>query len=543
MYTRRNFIKTTSVPAAIVLGSSVLPYRSAAGNVELTDEVRIKKIVDAAIDSAIAAGAQYADIRLSHNYEVRTGSRFLDAFQGENMSIGVRALIDGCWGFAASTLWNEPEAIRIGREASRQAKSIAQINRRTVVLPVVEIAKNEKWIMEVDIDPFTIDPQEIRKHSIALLDYASNYMDFRGARFDPVVSKCLFIGLKKEKVFGSSEGAFCQQTNYLTGGEFVLGLSSKKGRKIAVTTDLLTYSSVGLERFFSPQIRDSIKKIVDGMILDADLETKPIDVGRHNIIMDSQSVSDLVSQTIGLSTEYDRVMGSEANAGGTSYLNDSDDMFGLFKIGNNLLNVNGNRSEQGGAATVKWDDEGVVPQEFSIVSNGIWSGSSTDREWASQSGGKLIPNGCCSTGSEPQKFLAGGGAINIPLVQTPNLIMKGSDSSDNFDDLVKNMDNGIVFKGIRFLMDFQQLNGLGGGEGNAYQVKNGKIVARFANAGILIRAPEFWNSITALGGKSTVVRTGHAITKGEPSQGFYHSVTTPAVAFKDSTVIDISRRA
>lgn len=89
-------------------------------------------------------------------------------------------------------------------------------------------------------------------------------------------------------------------------------------------------------------------------------------------------------------------------------------------------------------------------------------------------------------------------------------------------------------------MDFQQLNGLG--MGNAYEVKNGKITAKIINAALLIRAPEFWSNMISVGGDANARRIGHAISKGEPSQRFYHSVTAPCATFRDATIVDITKK-
>jgi len=73
-----------------------------------------------ALDTARSAGASYADVRLSHTRERRTS--MADTGDDESMEVGVRALVDGYWGFASGAVWSPDEMARLGREAVHQAK-------------------------------------------------------------------------------------------------------------------------------------------------------------------------------------------------------------------------------------------------------------------------------------------------------------------------------------------------------------------------------------------------------------------------------------
>ena len=86
-----------------------------------------------AIDSARTAGAFYADVRLTH-------ARFRSFGWGggvgddESMTVGVRALVDGYWGFASGPALTPDELARLANEAVFQAKTNALGGRRTVIL-------------------------------------------------------------------------------------------------------------------------------------------------------------------------------------------------------------------------------------------------------------------------------------------------------------------------------------------------------------------------------------------------------------------------
>jgi TldD protein len=249
------------------------------------------------------------------------------------------------------------------------------------------------------------------------------------------------------------------------------------------------------------------------------------------------SVSNLVSNTIGAATELDRVMGYEANASGTSYLHDPFEMLGSFAIGTSLLSVTGNRREPGGAATVQWDDESVVPEEVPLVTEGRLTDFATSRESATWLRGIYTKHGK-SVRSNGCMYAPRG--IDAPLIHTPNLVMKPGPETETLESLIQGVSNGLYFRGMSINMDFQQLNGLG--RGMCYEIKNGKRVARILNTGVLFRTPELWKNLIALGGETSLRRYGNPLWKGEPSQRSAHSVTAYPAVFKDITVVDVMRK-
>ena len=81
-------------------------------------------------------------------------------------------------------------------------------------------------------------------------------------------------------------------------------------------------------------------------------------------------------------TELDRIMGFEANYAGTSFIYPISDYLGKFRYGQEIMNIQAERSAPGSLATIGWDDEGVRPDEYLIVKNGILNDLQTTREQA-----------------------------------------------------------------------------------------------------------------------------------------------------------------
>src|SRR5687767_1528328 len=75
----------------------------------------LKDLTNQALDAARAAGAQYADVRVTITRDSMThqGSSSGGSYEREMAGIGVRAFKDGAWGFVASTeAWTAAEAAR-----------------------------------------------------------------------------------------------------------------------------------------------------------------------------------------------------------------------------------------------------------------------------------------------------------------------------------------------------------------------------------------------------------------------------------------------
>ncbi len=114
-------------------------------------------------------------------------------------------------------------------------------------------------------------------------------------------------------------------------------------------------------------------------------------------------------------------------------------------------------------------------------------------------------------------------------------------ASGDFETMVSSVTNGLAISGANLEMDFQVATGFG--TGTVVAVKQGKRVARLSGAGFLFRSTEFWKSLVAIGGETSLRRVGLAAQKGEPPQLCYHSVTAPPAVVKGLTLIDPLRKA
>lgn len=518
-YSRRTTIKTG---ALVLTGSLMSPYLGNSAFASSPDEwvayeERHKMLIQQAIDAALSAGASYADARISFTQNLSPRS--------ESLEFGVRALVEGYWGFSSGPVLNKEEAVRLGYSSAELAKAnvLGQV-RRVNLAPLDPVSGT--WTMPIKDDPFEMDSAEIMDSLKGLL-----YFMRRLKNLSRPSASLRFV--RQRKTFGSSLGQFTSQLLYRTSGLIDFTVADNN-HSIAVSLDCLTPAGLGFEHFRERPLRTYIESAYDEAMRDLKLPIKPIEVGKYPVLINPIGVGSILSQSIGSATQIDRAMGYEANAGGTSYINDPVSMLNSMKVGNSLVTVLGSRSQEGSVGRVYWDDEGVNPTDFKLVDKGILANMQTSREGAAWL--KENISGVQSTGVAYTPT-----AVDTPLIHSADLtLLPGKDNTLDIDGMREQVDEGIEFKQPVTTMDFQQITGYT--RGMAYEIKKGKRVARLRAAGMIFRTPELWNNVVGLGGQSSSRMLGLGSLKGEPAQLSFHSVIVPPVLFNDMNVIDVMRK-
>ena len=109
--TRRDFLKQTGMAAAAVAATSAFsPAKSFGGilrsrTVEMPPDDTIRALMMTAINTARSAGASYSDVRIGRyrNSIVFTREQqIVQTADVDNIGAGIRALVDGTWGFGAT---------------------------------------------------------------------------------------------------------------------------------------------------------------------------------------------------------------------------------------------------------------------------------------------------------------------------------------------------------------------------------------------------------------------------------------------------------
>jgi len=210
---RREFVRHSAVAAAGI---------GVAGNTDMVHGVLVPSTIGrgidqdrdslaaAALNAAQAAGADYADIRINTNRQqfVATRERVVAGVaDSETSGFGIRVLVGGTWGFAASRDITTDEVARVARLAVAQGRANRAAQLRPVELAPLDWTGRGEWRSPVEIEPFDIP---IEEKVALLLDANAAAMAVSGVAFTS--SNMRF--LREEKFFASTDGVITDQTVY-----------------------------------------------------------------------------------------------------------------------------------------------------------------------------------------------------------------------------------------------------------------------------------------------------------------------------------------
>jgi TldD protein len=530
---RREFLKSSSaalatIPIVTTRGPAVVPSRS----IPLPQaDASIRDMAMLALDTARSAGASYADVRVSRAQSQSVATRedrVTNLSDSDTMGFGVRVLVNGAWGFAASRELTRPEVQRVARAAAAQARANRRAMQRPIVLAPVDPVPDGRWAAPVRIDPFTIPIEE----KVALLLRANaEALKVQGTRF---VTSSMFF-LKDERTFASTDGTFTVQT---------LARSLPTMNVTAVASDASDFQS-----------RDSAEIAPMGRgwehVLEADLVAKApqwaqeavqklsarsVEPGRYDLVLDPSNLWLTIHESIAHPTELDRAMGYEANYAGTSFLAPPRSVLGTFRYGQNLMNIQADRRQEGGLATTGWDDEGVPADQWLLIERGIFKDYQTTREqagWIADITGNHRSHGC----SYAQNW------SDVQFQRMPNVSLLPGEQDLVVEDLFSGIERGIYIKGNgAFSIDQQRYNFQFGGQA-FWEIRNGRLGDMLKDVTYQGRTPEFWNSMDLIGGPRSY-HLGGAFNdgKGQPGQSNAVSHGCVPARFRNVAVINTGRQ-
>jgi TldD protein len=536
---RRDFIRTGGAAAA----GLALPYGFAHGILDPSRAVRRTSVGDAfdrdlanaALDAATRAGADYADVRIATNRSRNVGTReqiVTGLSDSETSGLGVRVLVEGTWGFAASRTLSAASAEEVARTAVAQARANRAAQRQPVELAPIGPAEEGEWRSPIEIDPFDVP---IDDKVGLLLDANAAATRVAGARF--ASSSMSFV--REQKFFASTDGIVTDQTVYRCWPRLSVSAVSSAGSDFQ-SRDSTPLQPMGLGYEY---VRDA--DLVGNAPLWAEeavekLSARSVEPGLWDLVLLPSHLFLTLHESIAHPTELDRIQGFEANYAGTSFISPVEDFLGSFRYGPDFMQIQGERSAPGGLATVGWDDEGVRPDDYYIVENGILADLQTTREqapwladWYRSRGREVRSHG----NSYAQSW------EDVQFQRMPNVnLLPNRERDVSLDELVGEVDKGILIEGRgSYSIDQQRYNAQFGGQ-TFHEIRNGRVAGMLKDVSYQIRTPEFWNSMDQIGGPSTYQLGGTFNDgKGQPGQSNAVSHGCPASRFRNVTVLNTAR--
>ena len=538
--TRREFLRTaTAVTAAGVVLATTGEAEAAerlAGAVrpQSPGDPAINELLMRALDAAKSAGAEYADARVSLNktQNINTRERRVGGLsENETLGMGVRVLVQGSWGFAGTSELTAEGVARVARQAAAQAKANRTPGRKPVILAPTPGNQRGTWRSEAKVDPFTIPIEE----KVALLLAANaEALKVSGARF---VNSSMFF-LKEEKSYANSDGSLVAQTIFRAQPNMTITATSAGDFQSRQNTDIAPMGR-GYEHVTEAKLLENAPRWAEEAV--AKLSAKPVEPGRYDLILHPTHLWLTIHESVGHPTELDRAMGYEANYAGTSFIFPPEQVLGSLKFGSPLMNVRGDRSQPGSLAACGWDDEGVQPEDFDIVKDGIFVDYQTTREQAlwleayyKKTGKPVRSHGC----SYAQSW------ADVQFQRMPNVSLLPGTRDLVWEDLIAATDRGIAIVGDgSFSIDQQRYNAQFGGQ-LYYEIRGGKIVGMLKDVAYQMRTPEFWGALDMLGGpRSYFLGGAFGDGKGQPAQSNSVSHGCVPTRHRQINVINTGRSA
>jgi TldD protein len=512
---RRQFI---AAGGTLIAGTCVPAWAEIFQSGTTADALR-EQAAEAALTRAAALGATYADIRISRYRRESLAARegqVQNVSRSASYGLGLRVLVNGAWGFAATRAVDPAAARGVADQAVAIARANAGLATRKVVLAPADTVVTT-WTSAFKRDPFEV-PLETKIAFLLTLNETA--LAVPGVSF--VSSQVLFVD--EQKYFASTEGSRITQRLVRTYPQFTTTAADRASGDFQTRAVVDRAQLVGYEYVEDyPWLRDAERAGHEAV---EKLKAKPAAAGRYDIVVDPSQLFLCIHESVGHSTELDRALGWEANMAGTSFLKPAD--AGTLRFGSKIVNLVADRTQPGGLATTGYDDEGVRADRWHLVRDGVFADWQTTRELAPLVG-QDRSHGCLHSDSW----------ASVPFPRMPNVSLEPAPTEVTLDDLFSDIKRGLFIEGRGVSSIDQQRYNFQFGGAVIREIRNGKLGDMVKDAAYQSRTPDFWASCDGIGGPATYRLWGtSADGKGEPGQTNAVSHGCPPARFRQVTVLN-----
>lgn len=518
-YDRRQFIGTAAGGAAILYTGGCALLLPSADSRSMTgapaDPTSWPGLAEIALAGIKAGGCSYGDIRLveSRTETVRASDQRITGINEDfDSGLGIRALYNGAWGFAATSDFSEgavQQTAKLAAEIARASHTLMKVPVKLADEPIhVDTVRTE-----FKIDPFKVS---VEQKSHLLLQVCDSLHRSKGV----IRSNARLWTQRDVKYFASTEGTKINYDLLAVGGGF--GATARSEGDFQSRSFLVPYARKGYEHIEAYNMLEQAERIAQEAVEKA--KAKQPTPGAYDLVLDPAHLALTIHESCGHPTELDRALGYEANYAGTSFL--TPDKLGHFQYGSKHVNLVADNTRAGQMASTGYDDDGVSGQRWPIIEQGTFTGYSTSREVAGAIG-ETRSRGSCRADSWQ----------SVPIVRIANVGLEPGDASPA--SLIAGIDNGIYIEGRgSFSIDQRRYNFQFGGDA-FWEIKNGKRGAMLKNVVYRGITPEFWNSCDGVANRDHWREYGFITCgKGQPGQSGWMTHAASPARFRQIEVMD-----
>ncbi|MGI4833078.1 MAG: TldD/PmbA family protein [Janthinobacterium lividum] len=508
------------------------------------DVAQKKRLADAALTAAKAAGASYADARIQRtlNQSIFTREKQVQNIaSAETQGIGIRVIANGTWGFAATNNLTEASVAKTAQQAVAIAKANSKVQKEPVQLAPQKGYGEVSWKTPIQQNAFEVPI----KDKVDLLLSANGIALGGGASF---VNSALFQ-INEQKYFASTDGSYIDQDIHRIYPTFGVTVVDRASGKFRSRQAMSSPMGLGYE-YLTPKATDKVMgptgsdvigyKLSYDMLEDAALAAKQtkqkitcksVLPGKYDLVLDPHHLGLTIHESVGHPLELDRVLGYEANYAGTSFATLAWKAKNL-PYGSKQVNIVADKLQPGSLGAVGYDDEGVKTKEWTLIDQGKLVNYEKIRDQA-HIVGQQESDGCCYSQSWQ----------DVQFQRMPNVSLRPGPAKKSVDELVAGVDKGIYIAGNgSFSIDQQRYNFQFGGQ-VFYAIEKGKITEPLEDVAYQANTQEFWGSCADRCDASDYRLFGAFNDgKGQPSQSSAVSHGSATTRFNAVNVINTARK-
>ncbi len=485
---------------------------------------------EAALSTATAAACSDAEIRVerirSQTVTLHDGNREGTSDDTE-FGLGVRVVLNGAVGFAASVDVRPDEAANLITRATEMARVTAAAGGGRVELAPEPAHGEVTWSSAFAIDPSGVPLAE----KVELLAGWSEALASHEAVAHTTAS---LLSVSEETYLADLNGTRATQHRVRCHPQLEALATGAGGfetmRTLAPPVGRGWEYLVGSPREGAWDWEGELAQLPE--LLAEKLAAPSVDADVYDLVIDPSNLWLTIHESIGHATELDRAVGYEAAYAGTSFA--TFDQLGSLVYGSPIMHVTGDRTVEHGLATVAIDGEGVAGQSFDLVRGGVLVGYQLDRSIASSLGFDRS-NGCAFADSP----------LHVPIQRMANVSLAHSgDAGPSTSDLIAGVERGIYVLGDKsWSIDMQRYNFQFTGQ-RFYKIERGRLAGQVKDVAYQATTTDFWGALETVGGASTYVLGGaFNCGKGQPGQVAPVSHGCPSVLVRGVRVLNARAEA
>jgi TldD protein len=457
----------------------------------------MEQLIKQTIAKLSLPGVTFADVRVS--VTDMEGIFFMNGFlrnYGSSMdskAIGIRVLVNGCWGFAGSRDLSNASIDRLVQTAISNARQGSGFIKDPVSFPELPATVAE-YHFTPQIDPFRMDREE-------KISYLGKLADAIKPQDKIVHSYVAAQFMRQEKYYANSEGSYSHTSFYNTLP--TMEVTASDGAQIQSRTwpGHMSAGRGGFELFHQQSFEENTQRIIKEA---TDLLTAPvIEDDRADIIIGSGHLALQLHESVGHATEADRIFGMEISYAGKTFIKPA--MLGNYQYGSPIVNIYSDSTDPAGLGYHPIDDEGVPGRRVDIIKDGILKDQQTSRHIAHM------------LGLEPSSNMKASYADDFPLVRMTNFCL--APGNGTLEELIKDTAHG-------YLLDFTKTWSIDDNRNNfqftteiGYSIDDGRITGIVKEPTYFGITKDFWNACDRVCGASDWGYHGtFHCGKGEPGQ-------------------------